>query len=132
LTQNVDKTGQGMAPAGSGTLRELQRLPTSGARTVVPFELEGSLYLAIPQLAEDVVGQTPHMNGGNSDIDMILYRWRDGRFHESERLRVPGGEDAVFFRIGADVFLATASVRTGSGPYDLNVLSRIYRRQNGA
>jgi len=132
MAQEVEKTGQGIAPTGSGSLRVLQRLPTSGARTVVPFELEGSLYLAIPQLAEDVVGQTPHMNAGNSDIDMILYRWRDGRFHESERLRVPGGEDAVFFRIGADLFLATASVRTGSGPYDLNALSKIYRRQNGA
>src|SRR5207253_10124098 len=117
------------AAAGSGILRLLQRLPTSGARAVVPFELEGSLYLAIPQLAEDVLGQTPHMNAGNSDIDTILYRWQEGRFHEADRLPVPGGEDAVFFRIGAALFLATASVRTGSGPYVLNVLPKIFRRQ---
>ena len=129
MTQNAESSMRSPSAAGSGILRLLQRLPTSGARAVVPFELEGSLYLAIPQLAEDVLGQTPHMNAGNSDIDTILYRWQDGRFHEADRLPVPGGEDAVFFRIGADLFLATASVRTGSGPYDLNVLSKIFRRQ---
>jgi EPTP domain len=132
VTQNAEISGRGTSPAGSGILKVLQRLPTSGARTVAPFALDGSLYLAIPQLAEDVLGQTPHMNAGNSDIDTILYRWHDGGFHEAERLRVPGGEDAVFFRIGADLFLATASVRTGSGPYDLNVMSKIFRRQGGA
>jgi hypothetical protein len=71
-----------------------QNLPTSGARRVSPFALEGELYLAIPQLAEDVPGQKPHMNAGNSDIDMIIYRWRNGRFEEGDRLRVPGGSTA--------------------------------------
>jgi hypothetical protein len=117
---------------GRGLLEVLQRLPTSGARAVVPFELDGSLYMAVPQLAEDVPGQAPHMNAGNSDIDAILYRWQDGRFQEAERVFMPGGEDAVFFRIGVERFLATASVRTGTGPYDLNASSRIYRRQDGA
>ncbi|HWJ34437.1 MAG TPA: hypothetical protein VNR70_04180 [Steroidobacteraceae bacterium] len=132
MTQNAEISGQSMSPIGSGILKLLQRLPTSGARAVVPFELDGSLYLTIPQLSEDVPGQAPHMNAGNSDIDTILYRWQDGAFREAERLRVPGGEDAVFFSIGAVQFLATASVRTGTGPYDLNVMSKIYRRHNGA
>jgi EPTP domain len=109
-----------------------QNLPTSGARRVAPFALEGELYLAIPQLAEDVPGQKPHMNAGNSDIDMTIYRWRDGRFEEAERLRVPGGEDAAFFCMSGEPFLATASVRRGSGPYDLNTSSTIFRRQSGA
>ena len=132
MTQNAETPEQGTATSGSGILTLQQRLPTSGARAVLPFELDGSRYLAIPQLAEDVPGQKPHMNAGNSDLDMIIYRWRDGRFHEAERLPVPGGEDAVFFRIGADCFLATASVRTGGGPYDLNAVSRIFRRRDGA
>jgi EPTP domain len=132
MTQNAEISEQGTSPPGSGILTLQQRLPTSGARAVVPFELDGSLYLAIPQLAEDVPGQKPYMNAGNSDLDMIIYRWRDGRFHEAERLPVPGGEDAVFFHIGADRFMATASVRTGAGPYDLNAVSRIFRRRDGA
>lgn len=132
MTEKAEISGKGTSPGGSRALQVLQRLPTSGARAVVPFELDGSLYLAIPQLAEDVPGQAPHMNAGNSDIDTILYRWQDGRFQEAERLPVPGGEDAVFFRIGDERFLATASVRTGRGPYDLNAISRIYRRRDGA
>ena len=113
-------------------LTVVQRLPTTGARAVVTYELDGSLHLVIPQLAQDVDGQAAQMNGGDSDIDALLFEWRDGCFHETERLSVPGGEDAVFFRIDADIFLATASVRTGHGPYDLNVKSKIFRRQNGA
>jgi len=88
-----------------------QRLPTSGARRVTPFALDGDIYLAIPQLAEDVPEQDPHMNAGNSDVDTIIYRWHNGRFEEAERLRVPGGEDAAFFSIGDEQFLATASIR---------------------
>ena len=132
MTHDAEISGQATSPAGSAILTLQQRLPTSGARAVAPFGLDGKLYLAIPQLAEDVPGQKPYMNAGNSDIDMIVYRWEDGQFHEAERLPVPGGEDAVSFHIGAQSFLATASVRTGSGPYDLNVSSKIYRRRDGA
>jgi EPTP domain len=132
VSHDAEISGHATSPAGPAILTLQQRLPTSGARAVAPFELDGSLYLAIPQLAEDVPGQTPQMNAGNSDIDMIVYRWQEGQFHEAERLAVPGGEDAVFFQIGADRFLATASVRTGDGPYDLNAASKIYRRQDGA
>jgi hypothetical protein len=109
-----------------------QRLATTGARAVRLFGLDGHRYLAIPQLAEDVPGQAAHMNAGNSNVDAIFYRWEHGYFEEAERLFVPGGEDAVFFGIGAQSFLATASVRTGSGPYDLNAFSKIYRREGNA
>ena len=132
MTHDAEISGQATSPAGSAILTLQQRLPTSGARAVAPFGLDGKLYLAIPQLAEDVPGQKPYMNAGNSDIDMIVYRWEDGQFQEAERLPVPGGEDAVSFHIGVERFLATASVRTGSGPYDLNVSSKIYRRRDGA
>jgi hypothetical protein len=113
----------------AGTLLvEHQRLATSGARAVLPFHTDSELRLAIPQLAIDIPGTPPHMNGGDSNVDMPLYRWSGGRFIEDGRLPVPGGEDALFFQIGGDEFLATASIRTGSGPYDLNVDSILYRR----
>jgi hypothetical protein len=109
-----------------------QTLPTSGARRAVLYTLQQQLQLLIPQLAEDVPGQVPHMNAGNSDIDAPIYRWVNGRFEPAERLPLPGGEDAAFFRIGSEHYLATASVRTGSGPYDLNVDSHIYKRHGSA
>jgi EPTP domain len=113
----------------SHLLRLHQALPTSGARRVAPFEIEGTLYLGIPQLSEDVAGTPAHMNGGNSDIEALIYRWRDGGFEEAERLAVPGGEDVAFFCVAGERFLATASIRTGSGPYDLNATSTVFRRQ---
>jgi len=112
----------------SDLLQVHQRLPTSGARRVTTFELDSRLYLAVPQLAADVPGQPPHMNGGNSDVETIVYQWSNGQFIEAQRLAVPGGEDVAYFRIGEAEFLATASIRTGHGPYDLNVKSGIYRR----
>jgi hypothetical protein len=114
-------------PAGT-LLIEHQRLTTSGARAVLPFHTDGKLRLAIPQLAVDIPGTPAYMNGGDSNIDMLLYRWSGGRFIEDGRLPVPGGEDALFFQIGGLEFLATASIRTGSGPYDLNADSIVYRR----
>jgi hypothetical protein len=109
-------------------LSEHQRIATSGARAVLPFHSGSELRLAIPQLALDVADAPASMNGGDSDTEMLLYRWADGKFIDDGTLAVPGGEDAIFFQIGNDEFLATASVRTGAGPYDLNANSVIYRR----
>src|ERR1700722_19952160 len=87
-------------------LIEHQRLATSGARAVLPFQSGTQLRLAIPQLAVDIPGSPPYMNGGDSNINMLLFRWAGGRFIEDGRLPVPGGEDALFFRIGGIEFLA--------------------------
>src|ERR1700750_1241093 len=54
-------------------LHPVQELDTSGARAVMPFRLEGQLYLAIPHLALDIDGQPANMNGGDSDISLIVY-----------------------------------------------------------
>lgn len=105
-----------------------QLLPTSGARTALPFQTSCGLYLIVPQLAEDIAGEPPYMNGGNSDIPALLYKWQNGKFEEHDKLPVPGGEDAVFFQIGEDCFLATASVRTGRGPYNLNAKSTLFKQ----
>jgi len=106
-------------------------LQTSGARAVCAFEIAGRQYLAVPQLARDVPGQAPAMNAGDSDIDAIVYFWNSGTFVEHQRLPVPGGEDAEFFCIGERAFLATASIRTGHGPYDLNAHSVVYEWLDG-
>jgi hypothetical protein len=117
------------AAAGGGLLVEHQRLPTSGARAAHTFVRDGVVCLAIPQLAVDLPGAVAAMNGGDSQTDMPLYRWSDGRFVADGALSVPGGEDATYFKIGDREFLATASIRTGAGPYDLNCYSVIYRRE---
>ncbi|GAA5038015.1 hypothetical protein HNP84_003246 [Thermocatellispora tengchongensis] len=108
-------------------LVEWCRIPTSGARAVEPFTLGGMSLLAIPQLAADVPGQPPAMNGGDSDVDLLVLRRTAGGYEPYQRLPVPGGEDAEFFRIGGQAFLATASIRSGAGPYRMDVESRVFR-----
>lgn len=109
-----------------------QRLATSGARTALPFRLDGELCLAVPQLAQDRGEPVAGMNAGDSDVDLLLYRWRDGQFVEDGRLPVPGGEDALLAELRGETLLCTASVRTGAGPYDLNATSRLFRRAGDA
>jgi hypothetical protein len=106
-------------------------LDTSGARAVAPLNWIGKLYLAIPQLAQEIDGQRAHMNGGDSDVSLIVYRHGTGGFVEYQRLPVSGGEDAEFFRIGNRAFLATASIRSGRGPYSFNVDSTIFEWRGG-
>jgi hypothetical protein len=120
----------------SPRLQEVQRLPTSGARAVAPFVCDGHTYLAVPQLARDIEGQRPSMMLGDSDTDMPIYRWESngpqgGRFVEHQRLAVPGGEDAEFFEIGARRFLATASLRSGAGPYRMDPGSTLFEWKDG-
>jgi hypothetical protein len=113
-------------------LEEVQRLPTCGARAVEPFEIDGTTFLAVPQLARDIEGATPTMTGGDSDVDTLVLRRRAGRFELHQRLPVTGGEDAAAFSIGARRFLAVASLRRGRGPYDMAVPSTIFEWRDGA
>jgi hypothetical protein len=107
-------------------LQQVQRLATSGARAVAPFVASGRLFLVVPQLAEDLPGQSADINGGNSDVDTIVYEWRNRRFIECQRLPSHGAEDAEFFRIGDRVFLAIAFLRAGRGPYVMSTRSVLY------
>lgn len=108
-------------------LTEIQRIPTSGARAIAAFTVAGLELLAIPQLARDVPGRPPGMNAGDSDTELLLLRRRsDGRFEPWSALPAPGGEDAEFFTIAGRSFLAVASIRTGSGPYEFAAESRIF------
>jgi pimeloyl-ACP methyl ester carboxylesterase len=115
-------------------LELVQALPTSGARAAATFILNDRQFMAIPQLARDMAGVPSGMNSGDSDVDLIIYRLSDASlFEEFQRLPVPGGEDAEFFSIGGRHFLATASLRTGKGPYNMveNVSSAIWEWQDG-
>jgi hypothetical protein len=107
-------------------LTELQRIPTTGARAVESFSVAGLKLLAIPQLARDIPGEPPGMNGGDSDTELLLLRRAAGRLEPWAVLPAPGGEDAEFFTIGDRAFLAVASIRTGSGPYEFAAESRIF------
>ena len=111
--------------------QELQRIPTSGARAVETFTVDGLELLAIPQLAMDVPGQEPHMNAGDSNTDLLLLQRVNGCFVPFSTLPAPGGEDAEFFTIDDQAFLAVASIRSGSGPYQLAIDSEIYRWEAG-
>jgi hypothetical protein len=113
-------------------LTEINRIPTTGARAVEPFRHDGTLYLVIPQLAADAPGQAPSMIGGNSDVDSLVLTWRNGCCAEHQRLPITGGEDAEFFRIGERAFLATATLRSGQGPYRYDVASTIFELAQGA
>ena len=55
-------------------LTEHQRLATSGARGVTYYTIGSVSYLAIPQLARDIPGTPPHMNGGDSDVVLTFDR----------------------------------------------------------
>ncbi|SDG03551.1 EPTP domain-containing protein [Lentzea fradiae] len=104
-----------------------QHLATSGARAAHLFHTSRGLHLVVPQLAEDVPGRAPDMNGGNADVDAIVYRWENEQFVEVNRLPSPSGEDALTFHSGGKHYLAFANLRTGQGPYETDVHSLIYR-----
>lgn len=130
MGENSEGAGPEIAAStGAPIMIEHQRLATSGARTAYPFALDGVVRLAVPQLAIDVAGGAAHMNGGDSDSDMLFYRWSEGRFVADGSLPTPGGEDVTSFTIDGRTMLATASVRTGSGPYEYNAHATIYRRE---
>lgn len=105
---------------------EVQRIPTSGARAVAVHTVDGLELLAVAQLANDQQGEEPQMNGGDSDTQLLLFRREHGRFEPFANLPVPGGEDAEFFTIDNRTFLATASIRTGAGPYEYDTDSCIF------
>jgi hypothetical protein len=110
----------------SVTLTERQRIPTSGARAVAAFTVDGYDLLAIPQLAYDVAGEVAGMNAGDSTTELLLFVRRNDRYEPWAALSAPGGEDAEFFTIDGRAFLAVASIRTGHGPYVFETDSQIF------
>lgn len=108
-------------------LQELQSLPTSGARAVEPFSIGSEQYLAVPQLASDVPAQPARVEGGDSDLPVLIFRLNGTSFEQWRSLPASGGEDVEHFEIEGEHFLAVACLRSGKGPYNLNVDSKIYK-----
>ena len=71
------------------------------------------------------------MHGGDSATELLLLRREEGRFTPWSTLPAPGAEDAEFFVIGDLAFLAVASLRSGSGPYEFTTESQIFRWERG-
>jgi hypothetical protein len=107
-------------------LTELQRLPTSGARAVATFVVDGVRHLAVPQLAADAPGTPDGINGGTSDTEVLLFRDSADGFVAAGTLPSPGGEDVEVIEFDGRLLLAVASIRTGSGPYDFATDSTIF------
>jgi hypothetical protein len=108
-------------------LIEHQRLPSSGARAVLPYVISGVQYLVVPQLSKDVDNTPAHMNGGDSDTGAPIYKWSGGHFVEHDTLPLSGGEDIEYFQLGAEQFLVTAGIRSGHGPYSYNIDQTLYK-----
>src|SRR6202035_136455 len=100
-------------------------------RAVEPVRVAGRDLLAIPQLAKDIPGGPPGMNGGDSRPDLLLLHRAGGRYEPWVTLPAPGGEHAEFFTIGDRSFLAVASIRTGAGPYQFAAMSTIFEWRDG-
>ncbi len=108
-------------------LELVQSFPTSGARAVAFFSTLSNDFLAVAQLAEDIPGGLVGMNEGNSDVNLVIWRAEHSQpFEEWQHLHVPGGEDVEYFSIDGRHFLATASIRSGRGPYNYSASSVIY------
>ncbi|OCH96782.1 hypothetical protein A8135_06395 [Legionella jamestowniensis] len=101
-------------------LEEYQRLSTSGARGIELFKVDGTLYLAIPQLAEDIPHKPANMNGGNSDTQVLIYRWQETQFKLFQSLPSHGSEDVHFFSLDEKPLIAVANIRSGQDP-DFNM-----------
>jgi hypothetical protein len=121
-----------LAETRSSLLEVVQRLPTSGARSVAIRSDADGVVLAVAQFARDVAGQSPSMHGGDSNLTAPLYRWADGQFVECGSLPLPGGEHVEFFEIDGRRFVAGASIRSGRGPYEMDIQCGIYECFGGA
>lgn len=121
-----------MINKAQGQLQLIQSFSTSGARAVEFFTIADHDFVAVAQLAEDIPDGQIGMNEGNSDIDLIIWQANQAGFYEEcQRLPVPGGEDVEYFSIDGRHFLATASIRTGKGPYNYNASSVIFELVEG-
>lgn len=102
--------------AHAEVLTPYQSLDTTGARKIEPFMIDGKHYIAVPQLATDVMSKPANMNGGDSNADVLVYQWKAGKFDIYQRIKSHGNEDATFFTIGNRRFLTVARIDEGSAP----------------
>lgn len=114
--------------AGSPVLKESQSLLTNGARAYAYTEIAGQPYLALAQLAKDNPNSPAYMNGSNSNLPVLLYRYQENQFKPYQQIPSHGSEAVTFFKIKGQTYLAVASLRAGKKtPYDLHIPSVLYK-----
>lgn len=102
-------------------------LRTTGARHITPFKISGARYLAVAQLSEDRPNTRPNMNGGNSNVPVLIFKENHHHFKIYQQIPSHGNESTAFFRIGQRQFLAVASIRSGTQPpYKMYTDSALY------
>lgn len=106
----------------------IQYLDTTGARELTPFTLDDENYIAVAQLAEDIPNTPANINGGNADVDVVIFKKTGSKFREYQRIPSHGNESATFFSIGKNSFLAIASIYSGPHPpFNLHTYSMLYQ-----
>lgn len=113
---------------GQPLLKPWKTINAQGTREITPFIIDGQQYFAVSQLAKNIPHAPSSMNGGNSDVDVIILREGKGLFFPYQSIPSHGNEGSEFFMIGDKKFLAVASIRSGPhAPYNLNTYSKIYQ-----
>ncbi|WP_367605903.1 hypothetical protein [Legionella sp. W05-934-2] len=103
-------------------------IDAQGTREITPFEIDGQRYLAVAQLAKDIPHTPANMNGGNSDVDVIILREGKGLFTPLQSIPSHGNEGVEFFSINNIPYIAVASIRSGPhAPYNINTYSKLYQ-----
>lgn len=109
-------------------LTPIQYFNTTGARELTPFKLNGEYFIAAAQLATDIPGTPSTMDGGNADVDVIVYKKQDDKFREYQRIPSHGNESVTFFNMEEHSYLAVASIHSGpKPPFNFLSYSMLYR-----
>lgn len=109
-------------------LTPYEYLDTSGARELTPFTVNNEHFIAVAQLAKDIPDTPPNMNGGDADVDVLIYKMDHGKHTVYQRIPGHGNESATFFTIGQEAFLAIASVNSGPKiPFNQHTYSMLYK-----
>lgn len=109
-------------------LTPIQYFKITGARELTPFTLNGEHYIAAAQLARDIPNTPPSMEGGDADVDVVIFKQRGNKFIEYQRIPSHGNEGATFFIMGKSSFLAVASIHSGpKPPFNMHTYSMLYR-----
>lgn len=109
-------------------LTPYEYLDTTGARELSAFTLNNEHYIAVAQLAKDIPDTPPNMNGGDADVDVLIFKMYKGKHVVYQRIPGHGNESATFFTIGDSAFLAIASVNSGPHtPFNNQTYSMLYQ-----
>lgn len=109
-------------------LTPYQYIDTDGARELTPFSIHNEQFIAVAQLARDIPGTPPDINGGDADVDVLVYKIQHGKLVVYQRIPGHGNENATFFTMGHDAYLAIASAYSGpKTPFNHYSYSMLYK-----